>query len=223
MSLTKTTFPPASEEIALNPKRSPETQFLETERQNLNSINQKNPDTPSSEQKIDHLPVDNREEKENKKISSWIRYFAMIIHLGCTEAYTGITIIWAPTLMSELKKPSNYNIAEDQEDFFLSIISSVPFLGICIGGFCTFLVGDRLAHPSTVIFVAKIAMFLCVCLSFIKNIYVLIVTRFIIGFMGAASSPSSMSLLVECAPPEHRGRVGAVPQNFFNISVVLTF
>ena len=181
--------------------------ILETERENLKTT-----------ENTLNLP-----KKDEKKISNWLRYLAMIFHLGCTEGYTGILIIWAPTLINELKIPSNYNIDEDNVDFYLSIISSVPFLGICIGGFCTFLIGDRVAHPSMVIFIAKIAMFFCLCLSFIKNIYVLIGTRFIIGFMEAASSPSSMSLLMECTPTEHRGRIGAVPQNFFNISVVLTF
>ncbi|KAM3182123.1 hypothetical protein ACTXT7_013040 [Hymenolepis weldensis] len=111
-------------------------------------------------------------------------------------------------------------------EFAYSLTSVYFIVGAAIGSFSCGFIADKLGrrnglHINTVIGLVG-AVFAGIC-SFISNVYVLFIGRFISGLNAGITIGVASMYLLEIAPTDIRGLIGACHQLFVTIGILLSY
>ena len=112
-------------------------------------------------------------------------------------------------------EPESYSMVTDFQldcgrEWIVSLLSSVYFVGWAVGGILLGCVGDKYGRKFIIFPSVVTTIVLGFLTSFLKNVYLVIICRFVIGFFNPGAMLQSFILVSEYVGEKHRSFAGLV-------------
>ena len=129
-------------------------------------------------------------------------FYLLVLNYGILSSNMGYNSTVMGPILPTIANKDNFAIPTDQESLYFSYLSSAFLLGIFISNITIGLF--RNSSPRTVLNVMIIFNMLSLLLIFIDNIEVLILTRFLVGYIAGYMQVTGSAVLYDLSPPKLR-------------------
>jgi len=136
-----------------------------------------------------------------KRIGFGKYQYLTVLFLCLVDFNDGIELLSMSLILPILKREWQ------MEPFWMEIITSVFYFGMLIGAIMTGKVSDIYGRRITILIASSIQFLITMCFCFVNSISVLIILRFLYGFIYGFSLPLSISMVSEIIPIKYRGKL----------------